>query len=202
MNPDQIEKLIITDHRPVDMSVWIVCEEPLLGNLSDWDEPLCRKCLYFTVPQNTILISTKEGALGMLHITGSFEWLLHGAVHTQAMAYYMDAHQRTRDIQLKEAFESAKVDPLLQQDFVLEFKSDTAAFPTIASIIRMPWHGRPPFSLDRTQRVTRSPPLSEEEEIQGIFALLVILKTVHHLLPVDQWSVNAQVAHYFCLWHR
>ena len=77
----------------------------------------------------------------------------------------------------------------------MAFHRDSLGFPTVASTVKI--HGRPSFSVDKGPRIARSPPLSEEEETEGIFVLLIILRTLHQQTPVDQWTINMQVYFFF-----
>ena len=139
-----------------------------------------------------MIVQTKDGSIGTMMVSEAFRWLSPKAMETQALGCYIRKHQQIRMRDLSLAFQQHAI-PMEPQDFVLTFYTEDAlGFPTAASTIRM--HGRPSFSIEKAPRIPKSPPLLEDEEVHGMFTLLIILCTIHRHIPIDQWTINMQVS--------
>ena len=183
MPPLQVVRLVVTDEAPVHILA-LAISQPTMEIMFD-SGPLEQQFV-FVVPPSTVLIETCEGTVGTYSMTqDGLVW--PGGLEMQALACYIQQHAQRRQHDLAAAFEQYAV--LMEPaDFVLAFYADPVTFPSVVSTVKL--NGRPSFSADKGPRLARSPSLTEEEELHGIFALILVLRAVHHHIPLDQWSIN------------
>jgi hypothetical protein len=162
---DTIQGVIITEAAPLHIEA-LTLSKP--GPHDLWLDGPVEDRVQFELPPRQVLVQAAE-ALCILSIRRRGEevrWLQSEAVEAQALGCYIKRHAQERSQELDAAFAQYKgtsktMDP---SDFTLTFHADPLVFPSIISTIK--FNGRPAFCSDKGPRVIRSPPLTEEEELE------------------------------------
>ena len=206
VHPDFIQGIIITDASQVTIEALTITSP---GPHDLWLDGPLEERIQFAVPPRLVLVQLPE-MLGILSLRRpEARWLPVETVEAQALGCYIKRHAHERRLELATAFAAQCHLTMDPADFTLTFHADPLTFPSILSTIK--FNGRPSFCADKGPRVIRSPPLTEEEELevslskgpmsffsltymflQGIFSLFVLLRALFSNKAVELWGCSLQ----------